>query len=218
MLGMASRRRSRRRQGHSCRKRSATSNVAPPHISSEPAFCRMCEVAGATLSMSMVRMRVASRDWCASRMVVSVSSTPLCARTALAQPSAPSRSYTLRHPILEGPAASMRGGTGCTLAGGGPVAPGWSGPLTTISARYMSSLEERSEPWPSKLNRSRAFFSMKLVLHSPSRNSGWRSTFSRNEMLVLMPRIWNSLSARCIFCAACGKVGALAMTLASIES
>jgi len=33
-------------------------------------------VAGAALSMSCVRMRVASSDWCASRIVVSVISTP----------------------------------------------------------------------------------------------------------------------------------------------
>lgn len=38
MLGMRSRRSSRRRQGHSCRKRRATSKVAPPHTSRLPAF------------------------------------------------------------------------------------------------------------------------------------------------------------------------------------
>lgn len=47
-----------------------------PRTSSEPALARMWAVAGAALSMSWVRMRVASSDWWASRMVVSVISTP----------------------------------------------------------------------------------------------------------------------------------------------
>ena len=68
ILGMSSRSFSSRRQGHSCRKRSDTSNVAPPHISREPALASTEAVAGPALSMSKVRMRVASRDWCASRL------------------------------------------------------------------------------------------------------------------------------------------------------
>lgn len=68
MLGIWSRSSSRRRQGHSCRKRRATSKVAPPHTSSEAAFLMMCAVAGAAFSMSCVRMRVANRLWCASRL------------------------------------------------------------------------------------------------------------------------------------------------------
>jgi hypothetical protein len=42
--------------------------VAPPHISRLPAPAMICAVAGAALSMSCVRMRVASSDWCASRL------------------------------------------------------------------------------------------------------------------------------------------------------
>ena len=42
---------------------SATSKVAPPHISNDAAFPRMCLVAGATLSMSCVLTRVASKLW-----------------------------------------------------------------------------------------------------------------------------------------------------------
>jgi hypothetical protein len=68
MLGMSSLSCSSLLQGHSCRKRSATSKVAPPHISRLPAGARMADVAGAALSMSCVRMRVAIRDWCASRL------------------------------------------------------------------------------------------------------------------------------------------------------
>ena len=48
----------------------ATSKVAPPHISRLAQGARILEVAGAALSMSCVRMRVASRLWCASRLQV----------------------------------------------------------------------------------------------------------------------------------------------------
>ena len=68
ILGIWSRSSSRRRQGHSCRKRRATSKVAPPHTSREAAFFMMCEVAAAAFSMSCDRMRVANRLWCASRL------------------------------------------------------------------------------------------------------------------------------------------------------
>ena len=43
-------------------------------------------------AMSGWRMRVASSDWCASRIVVSVSSTRFCSSIHLAKPSAPSSS------------------------------------------------------------------------------------------------------------------------------
>ena len=68
MLGTFSHSRSRRRQGSSCRKRSATSKVAPPHISRLAHGAKIFEVAGAAFTMSCVRMRVASSDWCASRL------------------------------------------------------------------------------------------------------------------------------------------------------
>ncbi len=63
MFGMRSLSSSRRRQGHSCKKRRATSKVAPPHTSRDAASFMTCEVALAALSMSCVRMRVASRLW-----------------------------------------------------------------------------------------------------------------------------------------------------------
>jgi len=47
---------------------------------------------------SYVLTRVASRDWCASRNVVSISSSCLCCRTALASPSGPFSSSTSRQP------------------------------------------------------------------------------------------------------------------------
>lgn len=48
--------------------------------------------------------------------------------------------------------------------------------------------------------------SMKEVVAVPERNSGCRSTFSRNRMLVFTPRMWNSYNARCIFWMACRYV------------
>ena len=63
MLGTFSRNRSSRRQGSSCRNLSATSKVAPPHISKLAQGARIFAVAGAAFTMSCVRMRVASRDW-----------------------------------------------------------------------------------------------------------------------------------------------------------
>ncbi len=54
---------------------SATSKVAPPHISRLAQGARILDVAGAALSMSCVRMRVASRLWCASRLQATCSST-----------------------------------------------------------------------------------------------------------------------------------------------
>ena len=59
-------------------------------------------VAGAISSSSRVRMRVASSDWCASRHVVSVSSSPSCARTRLANPSGPLHSSTCFQPSGKG--------------------------------------------------------------------------------------------------------------------
>ncbi len=42
--------------------------MAPPHISSDAALRSTCAVAGPAFRMSYVRMRVASRLWCASRL------------------------------------------------------------------------------------------------------------------------------------------------------
>ncbi len=84
----------RRCHGSSCRKRYATSNVAPPHISCEKKPAARCAVACATRSMSRVRTRVASSDWCASRNVVSVNRTARCCSTHLDSPAAPCRSNT----------------------------------------------------------------------------------------------------------------------------
>ena len=68
------------------------------------------------MTKSLVRTRVASKDWWASRIVVSVSNSPLCALTAFAKPSGPEVSRTCLNPIL---AFSSTGGGntgGVTLA------------------------------------------------------------------------------------------------------
>ena len=76
---------SRRSHGSSCRKRIEVSNVAPPHISRLKSCGIRCATASAICSMSYVRTRVASSDWCASRIVVSVNSSRFCLRTHCAE-------------------------------------------------------------------------------------------------------------------------------------
>ena len=65
---------------------------------------------GATRSRSLVRTRVASSDWCASRKVVSVTSTPVRERRSAAKPSGPSSSSRCREPCGEGFAEVDAGG------------------------------------------------------------------------------------------------------------
>ena len=66
------------------------SNVAPPHISSENRSAWRRAYRSATRSMSDVRIRVASSDWWASRIVVSVTSSRLLLAHPLANFSGPS--------------------------------------------------------------------------------------------------------------------------------
>ena len=92
---------------------------------------------GATATMSWVRMRVASSDWCASRMVVSVSSTRVCSQHPLRRtPSAPSSSSSCRGARggVAGRArtAAARGARRVGRRGARPVTSGW--PLTMTSA------------------------------------------------------------------------------------
>ena len=63
--------------------------MAPPHISSEKQSARKSAVPSAPLTMSRVRMRVESRLWCASRMVVSVTSSFFCSMTQRLTASGP---------------------------------------------------------------------------------------------------------------------------------
>ena len=72
----------------------ATSNVAPPqHSSEKQAGWPSRELnSGPDLTRSIVRRRVASRLWWASRIVVSVTSTFVCSPSHLASASGPCES------------------------------------------------------------------------------------------------------------------------------
>ncbi len=85
--------------------------------------------------MSIVRIRVASSDWCPSRIVVSVSRRRSCASIQAASPSAPSRSSTCFDPS-GGVAASGAGARGTRMSAAGRGRPSVSGwPFTEMSAR-----------------------------------------------------------------------------------
>lgn len=92
----------RRSHGSSYKNRIATSNVAPPQHSSEYALASAQLVSLAILAISIVRRRVASSDWCASRHVVSMMSVPGYSRTALAKASGPFSTMMFRQPCSQG--------------------------------------------------------------------------------------------------------------------
>ena len=73
--------------------------------------------------MSIERMRVASSDWCASRMVVSVISSWRCASIQSANACGPFCSSRLRVPISGSPRAA--GGRGGLDVGARAVAGPW---------------------------------------------------------------------------------------------
>ena len=84
-------------------------------------------------AMSWVRMRVASSDWCPSRIVVSVTSARVCARIHSANFSGPSRSSVCLVPSGTGP--SMNGTIGAAASAGGSGRSRVSGwPLIVTSA------------------------------------------------------------------------------------
>ncbi len=111
----------------------ATSKVAPPQHSSDSSCGKPRAQAAAEPTMSKLRMRVASSDWWASRMVVSVTSTRRCSRIHAAKPCGPSLSNSCLAPSAG--AAAKRGASGRRALAGGrgrPLASGW--PLTLTSA------------------------------------------------------------------------------------
>jgi hypothetical protein len=84
------------------------SNVAPPHISSENSSGAVVREASAiTASMSYVRMRVASSDWWASRIVVSVHSSGFCSLHPLGEARAQFQSRS-RVPLRRRPTRDRR--------------------------------------------------------------------------------------------------------------
>ena len=88
-------------------------------------------------------MRVASSDWCASRIVVSVSSTRFCASIHSAKRRGPSSSNNCLLPGGGGESGS--GGSSGVTTRTGAGRPRTTGlPLTTVSARNVSTREARS--------------------------------------------------------------------------
>ena len=73
--------------------------MAPPHISSEKQSLSTSAMPSAPLTMSRVRIRVESSDWCASLMVVSVMSSFFCSSTHLEKASGPLVSSRCLRPI-----------------------------------------------------------------------------------------------------------------------
>ena len=142
-----------------------------------------------------MRNRVASSDWCASRIVVSVSSSGFCLRTHWQNFSGPSASSRSRNPWGTGPAACGTTGVGSSRwASNLPLVSGR--PLTMTSPRYDRIFVARSRR---RLNRNRSgVSSMNVVVASPAANVGWPIRFSRNGMFVFTPRMRNSRRARSV--------------------
>ncbi len=203
-----------RSHGSSCRKRSATSYVAPPQHSTDSSSGSVRPTYGATRSRSLVRTRVASRDWCASRKVVSVTSTPVRERRSAAKPSGPSSSSRCREPCGEGLPRSTPAGSfsrGSSRVGALPY-----GLLTVTSASQRSIRVPRSAgTW---VVSSSGRCSMNAVDTSPAMKSGSASTACRNGMLVLTPRIRNSARARRERATAAAKFRPRQVSLTSMES
>ena len=166
--------------------------------------------------MSGWRMRVASSDWCASRMVVSVMSTRSCASIHFAKPSAPSSSSF------------------CFVPGGGALATftlgrrastmlfGFRRPFTSgLPLTMVSPMNERMRVARSRFFshlKSSGVSSMNLVVYSAVANFGCVMTWSRKRRLVDTPRMRNSHNARCMRAMASTGFGAHAVTFTSMES
>ena len=120
-------------------------------------------------SISLVRMRVAKSDWCASRMVVSVSSTRFSERIQAANFSAPISLNLSRVPGGGGCVVSMRGkGAASGFASLARRRFNSGLPLTAISPMKRSSFVARSRRFMKR--KSSGVSSMKRVMHSPDTN------------------------------------------------
>ena len=187
------------------------SNVAPPHISSEKQSARMSAVPSAPLSMSRVRRRVLSRDWCASRIVVSVMSSFFWPRTQSLTASGPSVSSRNLSPSCFEISRCGFGKRG--------VSYWWrsaSGLLTWMLAMYLSTRVARSRD--SVNSNSSGVSSMNFVWHLPAMNVGCVRMFVTNGMFVFTPRTCSSLMARVALRQTAGKVQSQLVTLTSRES
>lgn len=90
---------------HSCQDLHSTHRNSPPQFSRLKRLLKLWLTNGEIFFRSWVRTLVASSDWWASLKVVSISSRPWWARTALANPSGPSCSNTSRKPTGGSPSS-----------------------------------------------------------------------------------------------------------------
>ena len=160
------------------------------------------------LTMSLVRTRVASRDWWASRQVVSQISSFFCASTQSATALGPLASSSCLRPSGRSPV------TGGNRHGSYILWPSRS--FTTMFAMYLSILVARS--WPSSSRKSSGVSSMNLVWQPPARKVGFWRMLEMKAMLVLTPRMWISRMARPAFRHTPWKVLSQVVTFSSRES
>ena len=161
-------------------------------------------------------MRVAISDWCASRMVVSVTSTRSSSSIHWAKAAGPRRSSNCLVPS-GATAGNPEGTIGAWAWAGGTGRPAASGlPFTVTSAMKRSNRVARSRRRGKA--KSSGVSSMKRVVTSPERNAGWLMTFSRNARLVATPRMRNSRNARSMRSTATSAVGPQAVTFSNNES
>ena len=139
MLGIASRSAASRSHGSSAEEaqRDVVGRAAPA-LDADSSCGVVRATCRATATRSRVRTRVASSDWCASRNVVSVTATAVCARSSAANPLGPE---------LEQALAAARRGAAVEVDGGQLVArvdaasaPSPCGLLTVTSASQVQQL------------------------------------------------------------------------------
>ena len=163
----------------------------------------------APLTMSRVRIRVDSRLWWASRMVVSVSSSFFCPSTQFFTASGPSASKSCLRPGPSGSLASGKRGMSYWWRSA-------SGLATWISEIYRRTRVARSRE--SMISNSSGVSSINLVWHWPLTNTGCARILVTKGILVLTPRTRTSLMARADLRQAAAKVRSQLVTFTSSES
>ena len=176
-----------------------------------------CATKLAMASMSYVRTRVASSDWCASRNVVSVSSSRFCCVRPRGEPLRPelveqlARAARRRAGDRAAEPARLRSVRGTRLARHLGIA------VDDDVGRGRSAAWSRGPARGAKRN-SAGVSSRNVVVALPAWKVGLLTTFSRNGMLVLTPRMRNSRSARSMRWQACGNSRPQAVIFTSSES
>ena len=170
--------------------------------------------AGPTATRSLVRTRVASSDWWASRNVVSVTLRSAPPAEPAAKPSGPSSRSRCRVPV----------GAGCPRSTRGQLARRVDQPGRPLAVRGVDGDVGQIGQQPgaavggSAGGQQLRVVSMKLVVTPPAAKSGSSSTACRNGMFVATPRIRNSASARRALATACDQSRPRQVSLTSSES